>query len=305
MTADEGKIFSDKPVPVRQATLGAMTIGACLHEGVERLNLAGIDSARLDARLLLADAIGKETSYLFGYPEKEVSEESRVVFLNMLSRRVKREPVSRIVGYREFWSLNFKISPDTLDPRPDSETLVSAALDLVEEKTLPLRILDLGTGSGCLLLALLSDLPNATGLGVDISEAAIEVASTNALNLELSQRTSFQTGNWCEGLSENWDVIISNPPYIGRHEIDELEPEVLEFDPPKALFAEEEGMKDYRDLIPQAAKILKEGGLLVIEAGRGQAGEIYHVMANAELTCMPAVKDLGGIDRACIARKMN
>ncbi len=305
MTADEGKFSSGEPVPVGQDTLGTMTIGACLREGVERLNLAGIDGARLDARLLLADAIGKETSYLFGYPEKEVSKENRVIFLDMLARRINREPVSRIVGYREFWSLSFQISPDTLDPRPDSETLVSATLDLVEGEIHPLRILDLGTGSGCLLLALLSDLPNATGLGVDISEAAIEVASTNALNLQLSQRASFQTGNWCEGLSGDWDIIISNPPYIGRHEIGQLEPEVLEYDPPKALFAEEKGMKDYRDLIPQAAKILKEGGLLVVEAGRGQSGEINRVMANAGLTCMPAIKDLGGIDRACIARKVN
>ncbi|MFD2206875.1 peptide chain release factor N(5)-glutamine methyltransferase [Kiloniella antarctica] len=287
-----------------QDHFATVTIGECLHQGVERLNKAGINGARLDARLLLAEAIEKDPSYLFGYPEKEVTKAERASFENMITRRTNREPVSRIVGYREFWSIKFYISSETLDPRPDSETLVEATLGLLEDKTIPLRILDLGTGSGCLLLALLSELPKSTGLGVDISAGAVAVAESNALSLGLTERASFQTGNWCEGLSGEWDIIISNPPYIGRHEISDLEPEVLEYDPAKALFAEENGLKDYRDLIPQAAKILKEQGFLVIEAGQGQSLEINDLMVSAELTCLPTIKDLAGIDRACFARKV-
>ena len=293
----------DDSHPITLASGAPVTIGWCLREGTARLNAAGIKGARLDARLLLAAAIGKDTSYLFGYPEVEPSRENWDSFQEMVSRRIAHEPVSRIVGHREFWSLDFKISPETLDPRPDSETLVSAVLDQISDATEALRILDLGTGSGCLLLALLSELPNTTGMGVDISEAAIKIAGMNASSLGLDQRAIFQTGNWCSGLLSGWDVIISNPPYIGKNEITELEPEVLNYDPPAALFAEEEGMKDYRDLIPQAASILKSGGLLVIEAGRGQAGQINQVMIEAGLRCELAVKDLGGIERACVAYK--
>ncbi|WP_419905906.1 peptide chain release factor N(5)-glutamine methyltransferase [Kiloniella sp.] len=276
-----------------------------MREGAERLSAADIDGARIDARLLLAEAINKDTSYLFGYPEKEVSSENWVSFQEMISRRIAREPVSRIVGCREFWSLNFNISPETLDPRPDSETLISATLELLEDKTQPLKILDLGTGSGCLLLALLSELPNATGLGVDINQAATEVAALNADNLSLGHRAQFQIGNWCEGLSNEWDIIISNPPYIGQHEKSELEPEVLDYDPPSALFADDKGMKDYRTLIPQAAMILRVGGLLVVEAGKGQSDEINSVMTDAKLVCKAAIKDLGGVKRACVASKVS
>ncbi len=264
---------------------------------------AGIDNPRLDVRLLLAEAISKETSYLFGYPEKILSNEELGHFQMMLNRRLKREPVSKIIGHKEFWSLNFKVSHDTLDPRPDSETLVEAVLENVSDTTQAIKILDLGTGTGCLLLALLSEFQAAQGLGIDISDKALAVAQENAVSLELSNRSVFQTGNWCEGLEHGWDIIISNPPYIGLDEKRTLSPEVLNYDPDLALFAEDNGMKDYQRLIPSAAAILNKNGLLVIEAGQGQAEGINTLMSDAGLVVSSPKKDLGGIPRACIGRK--
>ncbi|WP_085907052.1 peptide chain release factor N(5)-glutamine methyltransferase [Kiloniella majae] len=279
------------------------TIADCLLSGNEKLTAAGIDDPRLDVRLLLAEAISKETSYLFGYPEKVLSNEEIDRFQVMINKRLKREPVSKIIGRKEFWSLNFKVSRDTLDPRPDSETLIEAVLEGVSDTTQPIKILDLGTGTGCLLLALLSEFDAAQGLGIDISDKALAVAKGNATSLGLSSRVSFQAGNWCEGLESGWDIIISNPPYIGLDEKKALAPEVLNYDPDLALFAENNGMRDYQMLIPQAAVILNEGGMLVIEAGQGQADGINALMADAGLVISTPKKDLGGIHRACIGRK--
>ncbi len=279
------------------------TVADCLRIGSEQLMAAGINNSRMDVRLLLAEAISKETSYLFGYPEKVLSDEEFHRFQVMLNKRVKREPVSKIIGRKEFWSLNFKVSRDTLDPRPDSETLIEAVLESVADTTRQIKILDLGTGTGCLLLALLSEFQTAQGLGIDISDKALAVAEENAVSLALSNRVAFQAGNWCEGLEHGWDIIISNPPYIGLDEKNALAPEVLNYDPDLALFAENKGMRDYQTLIPQAATILNEGGVLVIEAGQGQAEAINTLMRDAGLVVSAPKKDLGGIPRACIGRK--
>ncbi|WP_421780046.1 peptide chain release factor N(5)-glutamine methyltransferase [Kiloniella litopenaei] len=279
------------------------TIADCLMAGSEQLRNAGIDNSRLDVRLLLADAISKETSYLFGYPEKILSDEESSCFQMMLDKRIKREPVSKIIGRKEFWSLNFKVTRDTLDPRPDSETLIEAVLENVTDKARQIQILDLGTGTGCLLLALLSEYRAAQGLGIDISDKALAVAEENAVSLGLSSRAVFLAGNWCEGLEPGWDIIISNPPYIGSDEKNALAPEVLNYDPSMALFAENNGMQDYQTLIPQAAAILNVEGLLVIEAGQGQADDINALMFDAGLIVSPPKKDLGGIARACVGRK--
>ncbi|KLN59474.1 hypothetical protein WH96_17640 [Kiloniella spongiae] len=279
------------------------TIADCLQLGGAQLSAAGIDNARLDVRLLLAEAISKETSYLFGYPEKVLNDKEFDHFQSMIDKRLKHEPVSKIIGRKEFWSLNFRVSHDTLDPRPDSETLIEAVLESVPDTTKAIKILDLGTGTGCLLLALLSEFRAAQGLGVDISDKALAVAKENAVSLGLSDRVSFQAGDWCEGLVGDWDIIISNPPYIGFDEKMALSPEVLNYDPDLALFADNNGMKDYEDLIPQAEAILGEDGLLVIEAGQGQADGINALMSGAGLVIYPPKKDLGGISRACVGRK--
>ncbi|MCZ4282150.1 peptide chain release factor N(5)-glutamine methyltransferase [Kiloniella laminariae] len=283
--------------------MATMTVASCLQNALTRLQAAGIEGARLDVRILLATALGKEPSFILGYPEHPVNEADCARFDAMISRRVSREPVSRILGRREFWSLSFRISADTLDPRPDSETLISTVLERVSQAGKPVRILDLGTGTGCLLLTLLHELPEAIGVGVDLSPGAVEIASLNATDLGLSDRASFRVGDWCNGLGGDWDVIISNPPYIGEGEKADLEPEVLNYDPPMALFAGEDGMLDYRALIPQAVERLSPGGFLVIEAGIGQADQINQIMSDYGLICEAAGRDLGGIARACIARK--
>ncbi len=280
-----------------------MTVASCLQDALIRLQAEGIEGARLDVRILLAEALGKETSFILGYPEYAVSGDALARFEAMIVRRVAREPVARILGRREFWSLSFRISADTLDPRPDSETLISAVLERVSQTEKPLRVLDLGTGTGCLLLTLLHELPGAIGTGVDLSPAAVEMAALNAMDLGLSERASFCVGDWCNGLEGGWDMIISNPPYIGEREKNTLAPEVLNFDPPMALFAGDDGMLDYQRLIPQAAERLSVGGILVIEAGVHQAAPINNIMSACGLTCETAVSDLGGIARACIAKK--
>ncbi|WP_417433143.1 peptide chain release factor N(5)-glutamine methyltransferase [Kiloniella sp.] len=279
------------------------TIADCLKLGNEQLTAAEIENPRLDVRLLLAEALSVDTSYLFGYPEKRLNDGQFGHFQAMINRRLKREPVSKIIGRKEFWSLEFKVSRDTLDPRPDSETLIEAVLESLVDKTEAIKILDLGTGTGCLLLTLLSELQGAKGLGIDISDRALAIAKDNAEALGLSDRVAFQLGNWCDGVKDSWDIIISNPPYIGEGEKKALSPEVLNYDPALALFAENNGMKDYQTFIPQAASILKNNGMLVVEAGHTQAEAINALMSDAGLMVYPAKKDLGGIARACIARK--
>ncbi|WP_299380339.1 peptide chain release factor N(5)-glutamine methyltransferase [uncultured Kiloniella sp.] len=279
------------------------TIADCLKLGNEQLTAAEIENPRLDVRLLLAETLSVDTSYLFGYPEKLLNDGQFRHFQAMINRRLKREPVSKIIGRKEFWSLEFKVSRDTLDPRPDSETLIEAVLESLVDKTESIKILDLGTGTGCLLLTLLSELQAAKGLGIDISDKALAIAKDNAEALGLSDRVAFQLGNWCDGVKDGWDIIISNPPYIGEDEKKILSPEVLNYDPALALFAENNGMKDYQTFIPQAASILKNNGMLVVEAGHTQAEAINALMSDAGLMVYPAKKDLGGIARACIARK--
>ena len=235
-------------------------------------------------------------------------------------RVVAQRLLSRILGRRGFWSLELEITPDTLDPRPDSETLVAAVLARIGAQDLvgaPLSILDLGTGSGCLLLALLSELPAATGLGLDISAAALEVARRNARNLGLSGRARFEVGDWAgdwpgdgagvwsgdggAGPDDSWQVIISNPPYITDDEIGELAPEVARYDPKLALTAGSDGLDAYRKLLPRAAGLLERGGVLALEVGRGQQDAVTGLLVASGLKPLSRYRDLGGIERCLLA----
>jgi len=222
-------------------------------------------------------------------------------FEALVARRLNREPVSRIVGYREFWSMSFRLAPSVLDPRPDSETLVAAILDAVPDRNSPLRVLDLGTGSGCLVLALLSDLPAAQGVGVDIDPAALDVARDNARSLGLSERVKFVHGDWGAGLRPGFDVIVSNPPYIAAGDIAGLDPEVSRWDPRLALNGGDDGLDCIRALAPRIVELLAPSGMAVIEIGAGQEQSVGSVLADAGLTVRKNLRDIGGLVRCVFA----
>ena len=215
-------------------------------------------------------------------------------------RRFAGEPESRILGEREFWGLTFAVTAATLDPRPDSETLIETALTLLRNVSAP-RILDLGTGTGCLLLALLHERADATGMGVDLSPEALGVASANAARLGLAPRASFHAGNWTERLDEKFDLVISNPPYIRHDDIAMLEVEVREHDPMLALDGGADGLDAYRALARLLPDFLTQAGHAVIELGAGQADEVTSLFEMAGSSVLRVVPDLGNVPRALVA----
>jgi len=266
-----------------------------------------VAQARLDARLLFSAATGLSHEDIIRDPDAALCPEHAAAYAAMIARRVAREPVSRILGRREFWSLDFEITPDTLDPRADSETLIRAALELIEDHNRPLRILDIGTGSGCLLLALLSELPRAQGAGIDISQGALEVAHLNAVRLGFSERARFiacdvRSTNWMHHIGGPFDIIISNPPYIENTVITGLAPEVALFDPYAALAGGEDGLDFYRMITTSLIHILCPDGLVVFEAGAGQADAVRALLHKAGLVTLDTHPDLGGVARAVTGR---
>lgn len=281
-----------------------MTLAEAVAAASARLAAAGIEAPRRDARLLICRLLGSGPELLLGHPERDVSAEESARIEAAVARRAAREPVSRILGAREFWSLSFALNEATLDPRPDSETLVAAVLAETVGRDTPLRLLDLGTGSGCLLLALLSELPLARGCGIDVSEAAVAMAAENARRLGLADRAQFHRHAWEAGLdleAGSWDVVVSNPPYIASAEIAELAPEVAGYDPAAALDGGPDGLDAYRALIPAAAAVLAPGGLLALEIGQGQAADVEELLAAAGLRPLRRAADLAGIERCLLA----
>ena len=279
---------------------GASLRGVSL-DAERRLSAAGLDNARLDARLLVAAALGVEPNALRVAEDRALSADELRRIEDFLSRRIEaREPVSRILGRREFWSLEFRITSAVLDPRPDSETLVEAALALFPERAAPLRVLDLGAGSGCLLLAVLHERPRAAGLGVDASEAALKVAAENAQRLGLAARAQFRAGDWTGGLAERFDLILSNPPYIALSERLSLAPEVLRHDPPGALFAGPDGLDAYRAMLPEIPRLLAPGGAALFEIGATQAAAVANIAHAGGLAVIEARGDLAGRERCLI-----
>jgi release factor glutamine methyltransferase len=274
-------------------------IGQAVAEVAGRLAGAGIGEARREARLLLAAATGLPDATIVGYPERSLSGAECRRLASLAERRAAREPISRILGWREFWSLRFAIGPDTLDPRPESETLVEAALDFADPAK-PLSVLDLGTGSGCLLLAVLSELPFAQGLGIDINPGALAVAAANARSLGLDDRASFRRGDWGEGTAGRFEVILCNPPYIPAGMIAALQPEVAIFDPPLALSGGPDGLAAYRALAACLPRLLAAGGRALVEVGAGQADEVVPVLASGGLRALARRSDLAGTVR-CLA----
>jgi release factor glutamine methyltransferase len=280
-------------------TIAPSTVGGALDWAVRVLEAAGVDGARRDARLLLAHGLGITSEQVFAHPERPLTASQWARFTALATRCRAREPVSRILGRREFWSLEFKIAPATLDPRPESETLVDAVLNRLDDRSAATTILDLGTGSGCLLLALLSELPRARGLGIDIDPAALAVARENSEILGLSDRAAFRRSDWGRDLTGSWRVIVSNPPYVPDSDIAALEPEVSRYDPRPALAGGADGLAAYRSLGPEVARLLAPGGLAAFEIGIGQAEAVETALEEAGLKSTARVEDAAGRTR-CI-----
>ncbi len=268
---------------------------------------AGIDSAELDARLLTGHVLGLDLTGMITAAQRQLTQDECARLEDFARRRLAGEPVARIVGEKEFWGLPLQLVPATLVPRPDTETVVELALELLRAGGAldrPLRIADLGTGTGAILLALLSELPAATGTGTDISEAALQTATANAARAGLSERATFIACDYASGLSGRFDLIVSNPPYIRSADIGGLAAEVRNHDPLAALDGGADGLDAYRALVPQAASLLAPGAALVVEAGAGQSGQIQALMVAAGLTPAAAPKaDLAGIPRAVAGHK--
>ena len=268
-----------------------------------RLREAGVDTPELDARLLVEHALSLTRNDLFTKADSPIPDADADRLRALIERRAAHEPVGRILGHREFWTLDLALNADTLEPRPDTETLVEAVLKAIPDRAAPLRLLDLGTGTGCILLALLAELPNASGLGVDLSPNAVAASAANAERNGLGDRARFQTGNWADGLSERFDVVVSNPPYIPSAEIATLAPEVREHDPLRALDGGADGLDAYRIIAAQLPGLLVPGGIAGLEVGQGQAGDVARLLDAAGLAPGGIFKDLGGIERCVLGRK--
>ena len=251
-----------------------------------------------DARILVLAAAGLRREDLLRDPDAPLEGAALDRFRAMVARRAAREPVSRILGRREFRSLEFQLGSDTLDPRPDSETAVEHAIALFEGRSPPTRILDLGTGTGCLLLACLDAWPAASGLGVDIAPGAAGIAAANAAALGLGGRASFAITDWGTGLRERFDLVISNPPYIPTGDIAALAPEVAEYDPMAALDGGTDGLDAYRAIARGLADLIASGGLIVVEIGAGQEADVRAIFEAEEWRFFGARNDLSGRPRS-------
>lgn len=272
-----------------------------------RFKSASIDSAELDARMLVGAVLGLDLTGLITAASRLLTPDESSSLEDSARRRLNGEPVARILGIREFWGLPLTVSAATLVPRPDTETVVELALEMLRAAPHPDRrpcVADIGTGSGAILLALLSELPNAYGVGTDISVAALRTARANAIELGLADRAGFVACDYAAALSGRFDLVVSNPPYIRSADIAGLATEVRDHDPLRALDGGADGLDAYRALIPQAARLLAQQGALVVEVGEGQDGDVRGLMTAAGLTQEgPARADLAGIRRAVAGGK--
>jgi len=262
-----------------------------------RLKAAGIDSPSIDARLLLEAASGAGRVDIVTDPYRVVPQDQLAALDSMVERRLKREPVSRILGRKGFWKIMLNVTPDVLSPRPDTEVI----LDVVTRAFAPhqaFEMIDLGTGSGAILLATLAERFGARGVGTDISSEAIAVARENAANLDLNSRCTFMRTDWAAGFGDNsFDLVVSNPPYIPTDVIATLDPEVREHDPHLALDGGPDGLQPYRDLAPEIARILRPEGIFAVEIGYDQGPQVKALFEQAGFADVKVVQDLGNRDR--------
>ncbi len=267
-----------------------------------RLEAAGIDSPVLDARLLLEAGAGVSRLDIVTDPRRVVTHEQVAAVDALTRRREAREPVSHIIGQRHFWTLDFHVTPDVLTPRPETEFVVEAALKELHPNKVA-DVLDLGVGSGAILLTVLKERPLARGIGIDKSERALTVAAINAQNLELADRIELRQGDWAEGVSETFDLVLSNPPYIITGEIAGLEPEVARYEPHLALDGGADGLDAYRAIIDALPRLLKPDGVFAFEVGKGQAEPVTALAAAKGFVMEQPHRDLAGIPRVVVGRR--
>jgi release factor glutamine methyltransferase len=282
-----------------------VTVAEAQRMMANTFRLSGIDSPEADARALLAAALRLTRAQLISQSDRILETREASAASAIAGRRIQREPVSRILGRKEFWSLPLTVTPDVLVPRPETETLVEAALEEVDRAGIrgeELRLLDIGTGSGALALALLQELPNARVVATDRSRAAVSVARANAERLGLSSRCAFVVCDIADGLAGHFDLIVSNPPYIPRAGIATLDPEVRDYDPRLALDGGADGLDAYRAIVAVAPKLMATGGRLILELGIGQADPVGNLTTTAGLQVTAIRPDLAGIPRALVAK---
>ncbi len=282
------------------------SVAAARRHFADAFRRHGIETPELDARILVGHALGLDHAGLASASHRALTAEERAAISALADRRLAHEPVARILGVKEFWGLEFRLTPSTLVPRPETETVVETALKALDAqgpRTRPLRITDLGTGSGALLLALLSELPNSTGIGTDVSLGALQSARDNAKRLGLAPRAHFALCDFAAALSGPLDVIVSNPPYIASGEIGGLAPEVRDNDPLLALDGGPDGLAAYRAIAADTRRILARDGILVLELGAGQAAAVTTVLLGGGMESEPPANDLSGHPRALLARQ--
>jgi release factor glutamine methyltransferase len=292
-------------VAIQNGGTQVATAGGARRSLAEKFRAAGLDTPELDARILVGHALGLDHPALTAAAAHKLRNDEHDAIEALARRRLAHEPVARIVGEKEFWSLRFLVDATTLVPRPETETLVEAALAALDAEGLraeKLRIADLGTGTGALLLALLSELPRAFGVGTDVSGAALQLARANAERLHI-HRAHFVACDLAAALGGPFDLIVSNPPYVATGDIAALAPEVRDFDPRIALDGGSDGLSCYRAIAAAVPMLVKQGGALVVELGAGQVQSVATLFAAAGLATSPAHPDLSGTPRALVARK--
>ncbi len=291
----------------KSLSLTAQSVEAARRAVTARFRTSDIDSAELDARVLIGAVLNLDLTGLIAAADRILTTDEAARIETYAQRRIAGEPVARITGVKEFWGLPLQLSPATLVPRPDTETVVELALQVLRVESRQhrtLRVADLGTGSGAILLALLSELPNAFGIGTDISLSALETAHVNARQLGLTPRAALVACDYAAALSGRFDLIVSNPPYIRSAEIAGLATEVRDHDPQRALDGGVDGLDAYRRIIPEAAQMLATDGLLILEVGQGQSDDVAALLSAVGLTLHERKADLAGIDRALAGRKL-
>lgn len=280
-----------------------MRIDLLVRQSAQTLAAAGIENPRLEARVIVGSASGATLEALVAHPEHEIDEMTVAYVQALVERRVAGAPMAYLVGSKEFWSLDFTVTAATLVPRPDSETLVASALAFAADRSRPWRVLDLGTGTGCLLLSFLSERPGAFGVALDRSEEALSVAVANADSLGLARRTALVCGDWAASLAGPFDIVLSNPPYIPRDEIPGLAIEVRDFEPEAALDGGPDGLECYRRILADLPRVLAPGGSAFFEVGYGQAADVEKLVREAGLVATGTVRDLAGVERCVRATK--
>jgi len=282
-----------------------LSVGEVYRHVTQRLRSAKVESPQLDARVLTAHVLGCAPEELIRYDRQVLDERSQLQLFELIERRIEREPVAYLVGEKEFWSHTFFVEPGVLIPRPDTETIIEAILNAVVDRKKPLSILDLGTGTGCILITLLKELPHAVGVGVDISEVALGIAAKNAIRHGVSDRISWISSDWLGNVNGSFDIIVANPPYIDVDDYRGLGRSVRDFEPQVALVGGTDGLGAYREICKDVTDHLKTEGTIYLEIGHRQAADVSQLLRANSMIVVDIVKDLSQNDRCVVARLNN